>query len=107
MEALPEDGLAVLNAADPYLPRLQAKTTAQVVTYGTAENIAQAEAGWRFTVRGVPVEIQSLSRHDTGNALWPRFDRRRSFGRVRLTRTAKALAALKSYAPPPMRMQRG
>ncbi len=99
LEALPEDGLAVLNAADPYLPRLQAKTTAQVVTYGTAENIAQAEAGWRFTVRGVLVEIQSLSRHDISNAL------------AALT-VADALgvpleaaaAALKEYVPPPMRM---
>ncbi len=34
LESLPKDGVAVLNAADPYLPRLEAKTTARVVTYG-------------------------------------------------------------------------
>ncbi len=34
LEALPYDGVAVLNAANPYLPRLEAKTTARVVIYG-------------------------------------------------------------------------
>ncbi len=99
LEALPEGGLAVLNAADPYFPRLSAKTKARVLTYGTAEDARQTERGWQFTVRGFPVEIGSVSRHDIGNAL------------AALT-TAEALgvslpaaaAALQAYAPPPMRM---
>jgi UDP-N-acetylmuramoyl-tripeptide--D-alanyl-D-alanine ligase len=100
LESLPEDGVAVLNDADPYRPYLQAKTAARVMTYGEAENITQTEDGWRFTVRGVAVQIPSLSQHDIGNAL------------AALT-VADALgipleaaaAALQTYAPPPMRMQ--
>ena len=34
LEDLPADGLAVLNADDPYFNRLRAKTAARVVTYG-------------------------------------------------------------------------
>ena len=99
LESLPTKGVAVLNAADPYLPRLEAKTAARVLTYGPVEDAVQTEIGWQFTVRGVPVEIHSLSRHDISNAL------------AALT-VADALAvpleaaaeALTNYAPPPMRM---
>ncbi len=150
LESLPEGGVAVLNAADPYLPRLEAKTTARVVTYGAgmppppvlrtdpspvpgegfrtdsgpsssslplshevgegsersdgggglfAEHITQTEAGWKFTVRGVPVEIHSLSRHDIGNALAAL-----AVADVLGVSLAAAANALKSYTPPPMRM---
>ena len=40
LEALPADGVAVLNADDPYLPRLRAKTAARVVTYGERRAIS-------------------------------------------------------------------
>ena len=99
LEALPEDGLAVLNAADPFLPRLQARTSARVVPFGPAEDAMPTETGWRFDWRGVPVEIQSVSRHDVSNAL------------AALT-VADALGvapnnaaeALRAYTPPAMRM---
>jgi UDP-N-acetylmuramoyl-tripeptide--D-alanyl-D-alanine ligase len=105
LEALPSDGLAVLNAADPYLPRLQAKTAARVVTYGDtgdffAENIFSGEDGWQFTVRGVPVHISTLSRHDIGNAL-AALAVADTLG-VPLEAAALALSA---YTPPPMRME--
>ena len=151
LESLPEGGVAVLNAADPYLPRLEAKTTARVVTYGAgmppppvlrtdpspvpgeafrtdigpyssssplshevgegsvrstgggglfAEHITQTETGWQFTVRGVPVEIHSLSRHDISNALAAL-----AVADALGIPLKAAVAALKAYTPPPMRMQ--
>ena len=36
LESLPADGVAVLNAHDPYFSRLKSKTKARVVGYGTA-----------------------------------------------------------------------
>ena len=119
LESLPIDGLAVLNAADPYLPRLRAKTKARVTMYGAeavyrattsnqwqvadgffAENIVSAEDGWQFTVRGVPVSISTLSRHDIGNAL-AALAVAEALG-VSLEDAAEALSA---YSPPPMRME--
>ena len=99
LESLPPDGLAVLNAADPYRPYLQIKTSARVLTYCDAEAIAQTETGWKFTVRGVPVEIASVSKHDIGNALAV-LTVAEALG-VPLDAAAEALQA---YAPPPMRM---
>ena len=152
LEALPENGLAVLNAADPYRPYLQAKTRARVVSYAgmppppaqaptpaptswerskkreespglilnpnpfpilmgegsersegggglLAARIQQTETGWKFTVRGVPVEIHSLSQHDIGNAL-AALVAAEALG-VSLVDAAEAL---KNYTPPPMRM---
>jgi len=66
MIALSADGLAVLNEDDPYRNRLQAKTKARVVTYGNAgdyraENVTSSEDGWRFVVRGVPVELHAAA----------------------------------------------
>jgi UDP-N-acetylmuramoyl-tripeptide--D-alanyl-D-alanine ligase len=100
LESLPEDGLAVLNAADPYLPRLRAKTKARVVVYGEnsplTPNFGEA---LHFTVRGVSVELQSLSQHDIGNAL-AALTVAEALG-VSLPDAAEALRA---YTPPPMRM---
>ncbi len=107
LAALPAEGLAVLNADDPYLPRLRARTTARVVTYGVAskadyraESACRAESGWRFTVQGVPVEIASPARHDVSNAL-AALAVAAELG-VPLADAARAVA---DYAPPPMRMQ--
>ena len=99
LEALPLDGLAVLNAADLYTPYLASKTKARVLTYGTAGDALQTEHGWKFTVRGVEVEIASLSKHDIGNAL-AALSVAEALG-VSLTDAAEAL---KAYEPPPMRM---
>jgi UDP-N-acetylmuramoyl-tripeptide--D-alanyl-D-alanine ligase len=133
LESLPEDGIAVLNAADPYLSRLRAKTKATVVLYGTAppapnnggagerswkshfpsdspiiggggaffaENITSAEDGWQFTVRDVPVKINSLSRHDIGNAVAAL-----AVADALGVPLADAAQALGGYVPPPMRME--
>ncbi len=99
LEALPADGLAVLDAAEPYLPRLRAKTDARVLTYSSDEDAVQTELGWKFTVRGVPVEVASLSRHDIGNALAAL-----TVAEALGVSLPDAAAALKNYTPPPMRM---
>ncbi|MBV9851690.1 MAG: UDP-N-acetylmuramoyl-tripeptide--D-alanyl-D-alanine ligase [Armatimonadetes bacterium] len=117
LQALPADGLAILNADDPYFERLQQKTAARVMAYGVnpparnsggggdlltadAGSARVGEGGLRFAVRGVPVEIASPSRHDIGNAL----------AALAVADTlgvplAAAADALKQYTPPPMRMQ--
>ena len=59
-----------------------------------------SETGWRFTVRGVPVQINALSRHDVGNAL-AALAVAEALG-VTLEDAAQALEA---YDAPPMRMQ--
>jgi UDP-N-acetylmuramoyl-tripeptide--D-alanyl-D-alanine ligase len=77
VEALPPDGVAVLNADDARVAALAARTHARVVTYGL-----HAEADWRaedlkpdalarpsFTVRGVPVALNVPGEHNAGNAL--------------------------------------
>jgi len=105
LEALPEDGLAVLNAEDAYLPRLRSKTKARVLTYGSggemqAEAVLQTETGWQFTVRGVAVVLNALSRHDIGNALAAL-----TVAEALGVTLSDAAEALKAYVPPPMRMQ--
>jgi len=121
LESLPAEGVAVLNEDDPYLSRLRPKTKARVVTYRTAptpgsspgtgegpgvgaswlaESITSGEDGWRFTVRGVSVEIASLSRHDIGNALAAL-----AVADALGVPLPDAAMALRGYVPPPMRMQ--
>ena len=65
-----------------------------------AENIVSAEDGWQFTVRGVPVSLSSVSRHDIGNAL-AALAIADALG-ITLSEAAEALSA---YTPPPMRME--
>ncbi len=105
LEALPEDGLAVLNAEDVYLPRLLSKTKARVLAYGSggemqADSITRTECGWSFTVRGVSVTLNALSRHDICNAL-AALTAAEALG----VSLADAAEALQAYVPPPMRMQ--
>ncbi len=83
IEALPPLGLAVLNADDPYLPRLQQKAQhCRVATYGFAEGAdlratdarldATGEA-WDVVLeaqgRHAALRVPSPSRHDISNAL--------------------------------------
>ena len=83
IEALPPLGLAVLNADDPYLPRLQQKAQhCRVATYGFAEGAdlratdtrldATGEA-WDVVLeaqgRSAALRVPSPSRHDISNAL--------------------------------------
>ncbi|MEV6606374.1 UDP-N-acetylmuramoyl-tripeptide--D-alanyl-D-alanine ligase [Kutzneria sp. NPDC051319] len=77
VEALSEDGVAVLNADDPLVAGMASRTKARVVLVGedsTAELRAtdieldeQARAG--FKVNGVPVTLGVHGEHQVGNAL--------------------------------------
>jgi len=107
LEALTADGLAVLNADDPYLVRLRAKTAARVMTYGhshgsdfQAEAVRQTLEGWQFIVHGVHVHVTSLSRHDIGNALAAL-----AVADALGVPLPDAAHALQAYTPPPMRME--
>ena len=81
LEALPPDGVAVLNADDPIVRRMGDRTTARVVTYGFAPDAdIGAESveslgldGMRFVLRADgarrPVTIPVLGRLSVHNAL--------------------------------------
>jgi UDP-N-acetylmuramoyl-tripeptide--D-alanyl-D-alanine ligase len=81
LEALPPDGVAVLNADDPIVRRMGSRTTARAISYGFAADAdIAAEAveslgldGMRFMLRanGVrrPVTIPVLGRLSVHNAL--------------------------------------
>lgn len=81
IEALPPDGLAVLNADDERVRRMAARTSARSLTYGFAEDadVRAAEvtsagsAGMRFRLLAPGVDrvvaIPTLGRHAVHNAL--------------------------------------
>jgi UDP-N-acetylmuramoyl-tripeptide--D-alanyl-D-alanine ligase len=107
LESLPENGLAILNADDPFFEYLQAKARCEVLSYGAeseasliANEIVRGEAGWDFRVSGVPVHIPSPARHDVGNAL-AALAVAQALG-VPLT---EAAAQLSLYTSEPMRME--
>jgi len=107
LRALPPDGFALLNADDPFTPRLRAKTRVRVVTYGVAntadfqaQDILPTNTGWQFTVSGQCVRLHTPSRHDIANAL-AALAAAHTHG-VTLQDAADALA---NYQPPPMRME--
>jgi UDP-N-acetylmuramoyl-tripeptide--D-alanyl-D-alanine ligase len=77
VEALTEEGLAVLNVDDPRVAAMAERAPGRVVTYGTS-----ADADWRatdveldrlarpaFRVRGVEVRLPRPGEHNVGNAL--------------------------------------
>jgi len=87
VEALPRDGVAILNADDPRVRRMAGRTAARVVDYGFAadaavgaDDVASAGLdGMRFTLRlpavagrapdRLPVAIPALGRLSVHNAL--------------------------------------
>jgi UDP-N-acetylmuramoyl-tripeptide--D-alanyl-D-alanine ligase len=81
VEALPRDGVAILNADDERVRRMAERTSAAVSTYGfaedsdvAAEDVASAGVdGMRFTLRSAterrPVTIPGLGRMAVHNAL--------------------------------------
>ena len=87
VEALPADGLAILNADDPRVRRMASRTAARVITYGFAgdadvgaERVRSAgAAGMKFTLRlpvsheagpvRVAASIPALGRLSVHNAL--------------------------------------
>jgi UDP-N-acetylmuramoyl-tripeptide--D-alanyl-D-alanine ligase len=71
IEALPEDGLAVLNKDDPFTPLLASRSRAPVTTFGLGGGDFRGddyEAG-AFSVRGVEVRLPAPGRHLARNAL--------------------------------------
>ena len=79
VEALPSDGLAVLNGDDPWVRAMAGQTRARVVTYGleqgevTARDLELGADGARFQLvwegRQAPVQLPLLGRHNVLNAL--------------------------------------
>jgi UDP-N-acetylmuramoyl-tripeptide--D-alanyl-D-alanine ligase len=81
VEALPADGLAVLNADDPYVIEMVPRTRARVLTFGEqpsadvrATEVAVDEDGrarFTLTVDGVsaPVALRLVGEHHVANAL--------------------------------------
>ena len=72
LEALPEDGLAVLNADDPFTDRVLRKLSrARVVTFGLdgGDYRGLDYASGSFKVGGVQVRLQQPGRHQARNAL--------------------------------------
>jgi len=73
--ALPNEGLAVLNADNEFYPLLAAMTTARVSSFGAERGDYRvegyetvAEGGSRFSVRGVDVRLALDGRHQALNA---------------------------------------
>jgi len=74
--ALPESGLAVLNADDPFFSLLTALSAAPVRSFGLGGGAVRGEhysavagGGCEFTVRDVPVRLALEGRHQARNAL--------------------------------------
>jgi UDP-N-acetylmuramoyl-tripeptide--D-alanyl-D-alanine ligase len=76
LEALPADGLAVLNADDPCFDLLRGRTAAPVVGFGLEAGDLRAEGyrplpdgGAEVTVEDAPVRLAAGGRHQARNAL--------------------------------------
>jgi len=81
VEALPADGLAVLNADDPRVAAMASRTSARVVTYGESPEAAVRATGVTLDERGRPsyrlvsdrgshpVRLAVTGAHQVGNTL--------------------------------------
>ena len=76
IEALPPDGIAVLNADDPLVARFGEVHAGKTITFGLsagadvrAENVEYTREGVRFLMRGVWFESSLLGRHSVLNLL--------------------------------------
>ncbi len=71
VEALPADGLAILNHDDPTTPLIRARSRAPILTFGLEGGDFRGEgyAAGAFTVRGIPVRLRIPGRHQARNAL--------------------------------------
>ena len=102
LEALPPDGIAVLNADDPYTGLLRGLTRAPVVTFGSdggdyrVEHYRPRSGGCSFEVKGVPVELGLGGLHQARNAA-AALAAAEAAG-VPLAEAAPRLAALKAVA---------
>jgi UDP-N-acetylmuramoyl-tripeptide--D-alanyl-D-alanine ligase len=76
LAALPESGLAILNADDRHFPTLRKRVRGRVVTFGLereadfrAEDVVFHVAGASFAVGGKPATVPLLGTHNIYNAL--------------------------------------
>jgi UDP-N-acetylmuramoyl-tripeptide--D-alanyl-D-alanine ligase len=79
VEALPADGIAVLNADDPLVAAMATRTAARIVTFGRSDAQVRAEdmrldgGRARFTLVApagrAPVALRLVGEHHVGNAL--------------------------------------
>jgi UDP-N-acetylmuramoyl-tripeptide--D-alanyl-D-alanine ligase len=71
VEALPADGLAILNHDDPMTWLIRGLTRAPITTFGLEGGDFRGEgyAAGTFSVRGVPVRLRIPGRHQARNAL--------------------------------------
>jgi UDP-N-acetylmuramoyl-tripeptide--D-alanyl-D-alanine ligase len=76
IEALPRDGVAVLNADDPRVTRFSEVHPGRIVTFGfsegagvRAERVESLTAGMRFSAVGVDYETGLTGRHAVSNLL--------------------------------------
>jgi len=75
LEALPADGLGVVNAEDPYFQALASRSAAPVVGFGLTAGDLRGEyrplaaGGSELTVEGVRVRVGLSGRHQALNAL--------------------------------------
>jgi len=76
IEALPADGVAVLNADDPLVARFGEAHRGRIVTFGLsegadvrAEHVEITSEGVKFTVDGTRFESSLLGRHSISNLL--------------------------------------
>lgn len=111
VQALPSDGVAVLNGDDPWVRGMAAHTPARVVLYGTSEDCAvRAEAvetgpdGVRFQVRAAGqacwAHLAVPSRHLVTNALAAV-----AVGLELGVTLREAVEALRGFRPPHMRLE--
>lgn len=72
--ALPQDGLAVLNADNEFFPLLAQMTSARIASFGAergdyrVERFRSAGGGSEFSIRGVDVRLRLAGRHQALNA---------------------------------------
>lgn len=106
VEALPPDGLAVLNADDPRVAAMAHCCRGRVITVGLeagadlrAEDVAATEEGLRFRVGGVAFGLPVLGRHQ-GRAALVALAVAREMG----LEDEDVAAALARFRAPPMRL---
>jgi UDP-N-acetylmuramoyl-tripeptide--D-alanyl-D-alanine ligase len=106
VEAVPPDGLAILNADDPRVAAMARKCRGRVVTVGLHEradlraaNFTQSEAGLRFNADGVAFEIPVLGEHQVVLALAAA-----AAAREVGVPPAESAETLRQFHPPKMRL---
>ena len=105
VEALPADGLAVLNHDDPLTALIRSHSHAPIVTFGLEGGDFRGDGytAGTFTIRGVPVRLKVPGRHQARNALAalavgahlgvPLEDGARALGEVEIDRRLQSLPA--------------